>query len=165
MSRSGYSDDNDDQWATIRWRGAVNAAIKGKRGQQFLRELAAAMDAMPEKRLVANELQADGAFCALGVVGAARGIDMSRVDPDDRECVAKMFGVAEAMAAEIMWENDEAIDQWVWQEVEVYGPIQPWERRERTVRVLRPNAEERRWRYMRDWVAGHIAKASGSPAC
>lgn len=37
MSRSGYTDDCDDQWALIRWRGAVNSAIKGKRGQQALR--------------------------------------------------------------------------------------------------------------------------------
>lgn len=156
MSRSGYTDDNDDQWALIRWRGAVNSAINGKRGQQFLRELAAALDAMPEKRLVANELQADGAFCALGVLGAARGIDMAPVDPEDRERVAKLFGVAAALAAEIMYENDEAVDQWVWREIEVCGPIQPWERHKRTVRVPRANAEERRWQYMRDWVGKQL---------
>lgn len=32
MSRCGYSDDYD-QWALIRWRGAVESAIRGKRGQ------------------------------------------------------------------------------------------------------------------------------------
>jgi hypothetical protein len=34
MSRSGYSDDidsADDQWALIRWRGAVKSAIRGAR--------------------------------------------------------------------------------------------------------------------------------------
>jgi hypothetical protein len=41
MSRSGYSDDCDG-WALIRWRGAVNSAIKGRRGQQALREIVAA---------------------------------------------------------------------------------------------------------------------------
>lgn len=44
MSRSGYNDDCDG-WALIRWRGAVNSAINGKRGQAFLRELVAALDA------------------------------------------------------------------------------------------------------------------------
>ncbi|KGC50992.1 hypothetical protein DO66_5867 [Burkholderia pseudomallei] len=36
MSRSGYSDDCGG-WSLIRWRGAVNSAIKGARGQKFLR--------------------------------------------------------------------------------------------------------------------------------
>ncbi|KVN91186.1 hypothetical protein [Burkholderia ubonensis] len=108
MSRSGYSDDCGG-WPLIRWRGAVNAAIKGARGQAFLRELAAALDAMPEKRLIANELRsADGEFCTLGVLGAVRGIEMSKLDPDDRDSVAAAFGIAPALAAEIVFENDDA---------------------------------------------------------
>ena len=112
MSRSGYSDACDDQWGLIRWRGAVNSAIKGARGQQFLRELAAAMDAMPDKRLIADELQADGAYCTLGVIGAARGLDMDKVDPYDRDAVSALMNVAPALAAEVMFENDEHIDSY-----------------------------------------------------
>jgi hypothetical protein len=37
MSRSGYSDDLEN-WSLIRWRGAVASAIRGRRGQAFLRE-------------------------------------------------------------------------------------------------------------------------------
>lgn len=44
----------------IRWRGAVASAIRGKRGQAFLREMLAALDAMPEKRLIAGSLVFDG---------------------------------------------------------------------------------------------------------
>lgn len=59
MSRSGYSDDYDgDNWDLIRWRGAVTSAIRGKRGQAFLREALAALDAMPEKQLIAGDLVA-----------------------------------------------------------------------------------------------------------
>lgn len=105
MSRSGYSDDCDG-WDLIRWRGAVNSAIRGRRGQQFLRDLGAALDALPERALISDELEADGAYCALGAVGAARGIDMTDVDPYDRERVAEMFGIAPALAAEIMDLND-----------------------------------------------------------
>jgi len=47
MSRSGYSDDCDDQWSLICWRGAVKSAIRGKRGQAFLKEMLAALDALP----------------------------------------------------------------------------------------------------------------------
>lgn len=160
MSRSGYTDDCEDQWGLIRWRGAVKSAISGARGQQFLLELAAAMDAMPEKRLVANELQAGGAYCTLGVIGAARGIDMSKVDPEDRSSVANLFGVAEAMAAEIMYENDEAVATREWVEVEICGPMRPhypdWGRHTRSVMRDIQGVEERRWRYMRDWVRRHL---------
>ena len=37
MSRSGYSDDCETMGL---WRGAVERAIYGKRGQTFLREMA-----------------------------------------------------------------------------------------------------------------------------
>lgn len=108
MSRSGYSDDMDDNWALIKWRGAVNSAIKGKCGQAFLREMLVALDALPKKKLIAEELESEGAVCAIGAVGHVRGIDMTKLDPEDREGVAGVFGIASAMAAEIVFENDEA---------------------------------------------------------
>lgn len=109
MSRSGYSDDSDDNWSFICWRGAVESAIRGKRGQAFLRELLAALDALPERKLIANELEvSDGAVCAIGAVGKARGVDMSKIDPEDMERVAGKFGIADALAKEIVWMNDEA---------------------------------------------------------
>lgn len=66
MSRSGYCDDYDcDPLPLGRWRGQVASAIRGKRGQAFLRELVAALDAMPEKRLIANDLEQAGNVCAI----------------------------------------------------------------------------------------------------
>ena len=58
MSRSAYSDDLEDDVMNL-WRGAVMSAIRGKRGQQLLRDLRDALDAMPEKRLIANHLVDD----------------------------------------------------------------------------------------------------------
>ncbi|MDR5801161.1 hypothetical protein [Caballeronia sp. LZ001] len=159
MSRSGYSDDCDG-WALIRWRGAVNSAIKGERGQAFLSELAAALDAMPEKRLIADELEtADGDFCTIGVLGAARGIDMSKLDPDDREAVAEAFNIAPALAAEIVFENDEGMYPWDFVEIEICGPMRPWDRRVKSVCVPKARQEEARWHRMRQWVESHIVKA------
>lgn len=107
MSRSGYSDECDNEWALIRWRGAVASAICGRRGQALLKEMANALDAMEDKSLIANEFGADGAYCALGVVGKSRGIAMDGLDPLDRAAVALTFGIAPALAAEIMYVNDE----------------------------------------------------------
>lgn len=122
MSRSGYNDDCDG-WELIMWRGAVAKAIKGRRGQAFLREMLMALDAMPEKRLIANELVEAGEVCAIGSVGAKRGIDMSKIDPQDADSVAKAFGIARALAAEIEFVND---DDYAYNKKET--PEQRWER-------------------------------------
>lgn len=108
MSRSGYSDDIDDQWGWIRWRGTVASAIRGKRGQAFLTEMLAAMDALPEKKLVAWQLEAGGQVCAIGSVGRQRGVDMTKLDPEDYSRVAYTFGIADPLAQEIVFMNDEA---------------------------------------------------------
>lgn len=110
MSRSGYSDVCDGSEANL-YRGAVESAIRGKRGQALLRELLAAMDAMPVKELITNRLEYGGAYCALGVVGHARGIPLDKFgdgeDYYDNELLARALGVAKALVAEIEYENDE----------------------------------------------------------
>jgi hypothetical protein len=143
MSRSGYNDDCDNDWSFVMWRGAVASAIKGKRGQGFLKEMLAAMDMLPVKRLAANELEAPDhiscshwglheaeSVCAIGSVGKARGIDMSKIDPEDYEIVADKFGIARAMAQEIVWINDEA---------------GPWK-----------ETPEQRFERVRNWIVGEI---------
>jgi hypothetical protein len=120
MSRSGYIEDDEDQWQVIRWRGAVASAINGKRGQAFLLEMYRAIDALPERKLIADELVQDGAVCAIGAVGKARGLDMTKIDPHDPETVAGTFGIPDALAREIVYMNDEGS----WQET----PEQRYER-------------------------------------
>jgi hypothetical protein len=80
--------------------------IRGRRGQAFLREMLIAMDALPEKKLVQGTFEADGAVCALGSVGRARGIDMAKIVPVDSPTVAGAFGISEALAREITFQND-----------------------------------------------------------
>lgn len=166
MSRSGYTDDCDDNWRLIMWRGAVNSALRGKRGQAFLREALAALDALPEKALASESLAtADGEFCTLGAVGRLRGIDMAALDPEDYTEVAKAFGISEAMAREIVYENDEIVDEWDFVEVEICGPMRirwpDWGRHKRSVRVPAKGAAQRRWWHMRNWVQQHIKSADG----
>lgn len=106
MSRSGYIDDCD-QWDLIRWRGQVASALRGHRGQAFLREMLRALDALPEKRLIADELVHDGEVCAIGSVGRARGIDMTQLDPECPEQLAAAFGIARQLVQEIEFINDD----------------------------------------------------------
>jgi len=131
MSRSGYYDCGDiDQWDLIRWRGAVASATRGARGQKLLKELLQALDAMPVKELIADEfVSASGEVCALGALAKKKNIDVSNVDPDDPEQVARAFGIAEALAREIEFMNDEGGD------IEI---------------------EAHRWARMREWVAKQI---------
>jgi len=129
MSRSGYSDDPENFGL---WRGAVDRAIAGKRGQAFLREMAAALDAMPEKVLIAHEIVADGDACAIGAVALSRGMDVSDLHENDPDEVARRFGIARALVCEIAYENDEG---------------GPW---------LRSEAPAERWKRMRRWVEAHL---------
>lgn len=112
MSRSGYS-DSCDGWGLIRWRGAVNSAIRGQRGQAFLKEMLTALDALPKPRLIAHELIEDGDVCAIGSVGARRGVDMKVLDVEMPSQIASAFGVAKALVQEIEFIND---DDFGWKE-------------------------------------------------
>lgn len=130
MSRSNYDDDGYGEWAYICWRGAVASATKGERGQQLLKEMIAALDAMPEKRLIESSLECPDGVCALGALGKARGLNMAPLDPEEPQQVAKAFGVAPALAQEIAYMNDEYCH--------------------------RPETPEERWVRMRKWVADQI---------
>ena len=108
MSRSGYIDDDIDNWALIKWRGQVASAIRGKRGQKMLRDMLAALDQMPKKELIANELVCDDGVCAFGALGISHGLDMSGIDPDNADWVASIFDIAPQLAMEVVYMNDEA---------------------------------------------------------
>lgn len=131
MSRSGYSEDNDGDWGVNLWAGAVASAIRGRRGQAFLRDLLAALDAMPVKRLIAEELvTASGEVCAIGSLGVRRGVDLSNTDPEDAESVGALFDISATLARQVVYENDEAGSH--------------------------KQTREQRWARMRAWVAGQI---------
>ena len=106
MSRSGYIDDGWS-WGLICWRGAVKRALYGNRGQEFLREMLVALDNLSKKTLISGELVDGDKVCAIGAVGKARGMPMTDIDPEDNDRIADVFGIARAMACEIMWVNDE----------------------------------------------------------
>ena len=134
MSRSGYCDDCED---LALWRGAVARAIKGKRGQAALSDLAAALDGMAVKQLSAGSFVAGG-MCTLGALAVHRGVPTADIEPDepgdwvDRDAVSQRFNIAPAMAAEIMYENDE-----------YHGVETP----------------QQRWDRMRRWIGANLAQS------
>ncbi len=127
MSRSGYSEDYDDQFpnASALYSRNVERATEGKRGQKFFRDLLAALDDMPVKRLITEELVREGEVCALGALGHARGVDMSNIYPEDAPNVGKLFGIAECLAREVVFQNDEQGD---FRSSEEESPEERWKR-------------------------------------
>jgi hypothetical protein len=139
MSRSGYVDECE---GLELYRGRVHNAMRGKRGRAFLKEMADAMDAMPEKRLIANDFvqpisglpfaPRGGEVCAMGAVAVARGMsDATEIDPEYIKAVAVKMDIAECTAREIAYENDEA-GRW-------------------------DETPKQRWQRMRKWVDGWLA--------
>lgn len=110
MSRSGYNEDCDDDGyiAYINYRGQVASATRGQRGQALLKDILIALNGLPARRLIAGDLEhSDGSVCAIGAAGKLRGIDMSKLDPEDPETVAGKFNIADCLAREIVFQNDE----------------------------------------------------------
>lgn len=134
MSRSGYSDECNGTWGYICWRGAVNSAINGARGQVFLKELAAIMDATPEeqRRLIPGHMEMGGEFCAMGLVAHAREVKIE--NQWDTEEAAHKLNIANAMAREIAYENDEGTYNY------------------------HNETPEQRWQRMRRWVDDQLSK-------
>lgn len=131
MSRSGYSDDCENVQL---WRANVERAIQGKKGQEFFRELLAALDAIPTKRLIQHELVSeDGECCALGAVALARKLDVAAVDESEPEEVAAALGIRSMLAQEVAYWNDE---------------------------YRRLDTPEERWQRMRTWVEVNLTPVS-----
>ncbi len=121
MSRSGYDDygceSAEEQWQMIRWRGAVNSAIKGNRGQSFLRRALKAIDALEKKELAAHTFESSGSYCLLGAVAKHEGVDLTELNEsydeyygdegEGAESLGLELNIAPAMAREIVYENDD----------------------------------------------------------
>lgn len=126
MTRGYIEGDGDEEnpayYLAHTW---AERAMAGKRGQRLLHDLLAALDAMPEKRLVASSFACESGVCSLGALGRARGLDLSELEDiaqkigedwfGDAERVGELnqaaaatFDAAKSLVAEIMWRNDGA---------------------------------------------------------
>ena len=135
-----YYDDDSEPWQENLYAGALRSAIRGKRGQQLLRDLIAGLDALPSPELTAGALENEstGGCCALGAVRRLRGADAvplsfdpieEDVTPDD---LAEPFNIATILAWAIVQVNED-IDN---------------KNDERSRR--------RRWQRVKDWAVKHL---------
>ena len=147
MSRYCDSDDYDwEPWMEGQAAGAMRSAIRGRRGQQLLRDLIAGLDALPVPELAAGALEdpETGCVCALGAVRLQRGAEAValRFDPTDPDIdwrdLAKPFDISETLAHAVISENE-------------YGSKRNDEQSRR-----------RRWQSVRAWAVGNLlAPAEG----
>lgn len=130
MSRSGYVDEEDEHGQFALWHGRVMSATRGKRGQALLREIEAALLALPTRELIADKFcTKEGEVCALGARAVAarekRGHDRraavesiarkSRAmlercgyaDEEYGEAMTEDVDAADCLLKEIQFQNDE----------------------------------------------------------
>lgn len=116
MSRfiEGDGDEDFPNAQALWWRAQENA-LRGRKGQAVLRELEAALVALPEKRLIEGALCDDrGQVCALGALATKRGLDQEEMKEHQGEHAGFIadwakdaLGLSGALATAIEWENDE----------------------------------------------------------
>ena len=146
MSRYCDSDDYDwEPWMEGQAAGAMRSAIRGRRGQQLLRDLVAGLDALPVPELAAGALEdpETGCVCALGAVRIHRGaaavpLRFDPTDPDiDWRDLAEPFDISETLANAVVSQNE-------------YGSKRNDEQSRR-----------RRWQSVRAWAAGNLLAPAG----
>jgi hypothetical protein len=120
--RIGWTDEEDKPGQFAIWHANVNRSVAGKRGQAMLRELHAALLALPEKRLVHEAIAADGEVCAIGAWLVAKreqaGEDRATVlaeyeavsDDDYTDAVAEEAGAPKLVAWRLVELNDIELD-------------------------------------------------------
>lgn len=148
MSRSGLNEADfysvEDVLQYGRFRGQIQSAIRGKRGQGFFQAVVEALDAMPEmvtsdyyqdggERVYDSIGDKDGNVCVLGALAMHRGLPTD-LDAEDHSKLGETFNIAHQLAQEVMYMNDEYFD--------------------------RGHTPEQRWTEMRAWALSKIRQTS-----
>lgn len=143
------------------WEQSGRNALRGRRGQTFLREIEAALLAMPEHRLIAGQpCDSNGDVCLIGQLGVQRKVQSGRdrveviaewkeeaLDYGDYSDVdatvetmglAQSLGMTRAMASYVAFQNDQC---------RVF--VVPY-------RFLQDPTPEQRWEVMLRWVRAHL---------
>jgi hypothetical protein len=116
MTRLYYDDDLDPSREGL-VAGALRSAVRGKRGQRFIRDLVQALDALPSPELAAGALEDEDTecCCAFGAVRRFRGSDAVPLwfDPMEEDLtpdhLAEPFNVSETLAWAVVQVNEDGM--------------------------------------------------------
>jgi len=153
--RIEYSEDEDYPGQFALWQGNCQRSLKGKAGQAALRELEAALLALPDKRLIAHKMiDHEGDVCAIGALAKHKGRDLlsepnvyedGEFDGDgEMEEIGMELGMPRLVAWKVVELNDIQLDgsnlvtcegpyRWYSEKPQVWVPITPEVRYERVL--------------------------------
>jgi hypothetical protein len=111
VSRISYSEEEDWPGQFDLWQANCRRSLHGKQGQVELRELKAAIVALPDKRLIHGLLvDEDGEVCAIGAYAKYKGLDLYAFDPEDcTDEVGIHAGMTKLVAWKVVEMNDEQL--------------------------------------------------------
>lgn len=157
--RINYTDEEERPGQFALWDANCRRSMRGKAGQRELRELEAALLALPEKRLIDGALVDDeGGVCAIACYAKHKGVDLSNFDPEDESDEA---GIAGGMPRLVAWQvvafNDLHCDT-VWEVA--LGPIQRGHGQYKGgIPHVRPMTPEERYEKVLAWVRRELRPA------
>ena len=137
MSRT-WEGESDDPLDRGRYEAAKRSTLRDRRGQAFLRELIAALDALPRPELSEGALgdSDTGCVCALGAVALAQGDPFEELAKDEGnwspEDAAGWYDISPTLANEIISANDD------WRDGNS------------------PDVRQSRWRHVRAWAVANL---------
>ena len=110
--RINYCDDEDRPGQFALWDANCQRSLRGRAGQAALRDLEAALLALPQKRLIRGLLVSDdGAdVCAVGAYARYKGEDIAKHVPYASDDVAIACGMPRLVAWKVVALNDFEID-------------------------------------------------------
>ena len=128
MSRVSFSEEEYFPGQFDLWQANCLRSIKGQKGQVALRELEQALLALPEKRLIREELITEDGVCAIGALALYRNYE-PEADPEcEMEEVGIELGLPRLVAWKIVAMNDEELHRRYDKEIGKSVEITPEER-------------------------------------
>lgn len=123
--RISWSDEEDRPGQFDLWQANCRRSLNGRAGQEALRDLESALLAMPEKRLIVDDLAVDGEVCAVGALMRARGVPQGRLEEISGDDDTDVLAAKEARVPRLVgWKLVELNDY----ELEHVTPEQRYER-------------------------------------
>lgn len=146
--RISYSDEEDYPGQFDLWQANCRRSIHGKAGQASLRELEAALVAMPSKRLIAEELDNGEDVCAIGALVRYKQITPIADADFEMEEVGMECGLPRLVAWKVVELNDVELSDHMWDSAK---------------QAYRQRTPEERYTSVLSWVQRQLQKAQAKP--